>query len=298
MAIQQLTAEQVCNSQATLGEGPIWDPRFEAYWWIDIIEQKLFQFAPETRSNTEWQLNQMPGAVVSRTSGGLMLSLQNGFGSFDPTSGKVEMFGDPESDKPDNRFNDGKCDPAGRFWAGTMRIDDHLDIFTGSLYSLEKDRQIKKRWGSDIGVSNGIVWSKDATRMYLVDSPRRKIYRFDYDLSTGQIENRVCVFRAPVELGFPDGMSIDTDDKLWVAFWGGWCVAQICPESARILTKVSVPVSAPTACAFGGLNLDQLLITTASQGLNAVERRQQPMAGDLFIVGVKTQGMIQPEYAG
>ncbi len=227
-----------------------------------------------------------------------MLALQNGFASFDPQTGEIKMLGDPESDKPENRFNDGKCDPAGRFSAGTMRIENHMEQFTGSLYSLETNGQIIKRLGDDIGVSNGIAWSNGATRMYLVDSPRREIYQFDYDPVTGEIDNRTCIFRAPDAMGFPDGMAIDTDDHLWVAFWGGWCVAKICPETSKMIAKVSVPVAAPTACAFGGPGHDQLLITTASRGLRNEERLQQPWAGDLFVADVQAIGFRQPEYAG
>jgi sugar lactone lactonase YvrE len=298
MTVQQFRAEQILAAQAKLGEGPIWDDRCSAYWWIDIVEKKLFQFEPVSKRNLEWQLDEMPGTVVARKSGGLMLSMQSGFASFDPDSSKIEWIAVPEFDNPDNRFNDGKCDPAGRFWAGTMRVEDHMEIFTGSLYSLEADGHAAKRLGDDLGVPNGIVWSKDATKMYWIDSPRRGIYRFDYDLATGDIKNQTCIFRAPEEIGFPDGMSIDTDDKLWVAFWGGWCVARICPETSEILAKVSVPVSAPTACAFGGPNHDQLLITTASIGLSEEERSQQPMAGDLFVADVQAKGIRQPAYAG
>ncbi len=202
MTITQIEAEHVFAAQAALGEGPIWDPRCMAFWWIDIEEKMLFQFDPETRLNSEWKLDQMPGTVVARKSGGLMLALRNGFASFDPGSGRVEMWNDPEFDLPDNRFNDGKCDPAGRFWAGTMRIKNHMEISTGSLYSLEPNGQIIKRLGNGIGgsqssgVSNGIVWSQDATRMYWIDSPSREIYRFDYDLATGSLENRTSIFRA------------------------------------------------------------------------------------------------------
>jgi sugar lactone lactonase YvrE len=298
MTIPQYQAAQILPAQATLGEGPIWDRRCLAYWWIDIAKQKLFQFEPVSKRNLEWQLDEMPGTVVARKSGGLMLSMQSGFAFFDPDSGILEWIADPEIDKPDNRFNDGKCDPAGRFWAGTMRVEEHMKIFTGSLYSLETDGQVTKRLGDALGVPNGIVWSKDASTMYWIDSPRRGIYRFDYDRVTGDIKNQTCIFNAPEEIGFPDGMTIDSDDKLWVAFWGGWCVARICPVSGDILAKVRVPVSAPTACAFGGPNLDQLLITTASIGLSDAERARQPLAGDLFIAQVQAKGMPQPEYAG
>jgi sugar lactone lactonase YvrE len=298
MPIEQFGAEHLFSSQATLGEGPIWDQRCESFWWIDIAEKKLFRYSLPLRTNREWQLDQMPGAVVLRKSGGVMLALQHGFAAFDPTTGKIEMKGDPEQEKFDNRFNDGECDPAGRFWAGTMRIEDHMSKFTGSLYSLETDGRIVLRLGSDLGVSNGIAWTKDETTMYLVDSPRSEIYSFKYDKASGKIWARECIFKAPQELGYPDGMAIDTDDKLWVAFWGGWCVARICPQTSRLLAKVAVPVSAPTSCAFGGPDRDQLLITTASIDLDEHERARQPYAGDLFLVKLPVRGARQTEYAG
>ena len=118
MAIQQFTAEQVLAAQAKLGEGPIWDPRCSAYWWIDIVERKLFQFDTVSKRNLEWQLDEMPGTVVARKRGGLVLAMQSGFASFDPDSGKIAWMADPEPDRQANRFNDGKCDPMGRFWLG------------------------------------------------------------------------------------------------------------------------------------------------------------------------------------
>ena len=197
---------------------------------------------------------------------------------------------------PGNRFNDGKCDPAGRFWAGTMRIDESSN--SGSLYSLDAKHNVTKRLGNDIGVSNGIVWSSDSKRMYFIDSPVRRIYGFDFELATGEILNQSIVMQTPEELGYPDGMAIDESDKLWVAFWGGWCVAQICPTDGKLLSKISVPVEKVTACSFGGAKLDELLITTASVGLSAEQKSQQPQAGDLFIAKPGVRGTTFAAYAG
>lgn len=293
-----INATQVLGIQATLGEGPIWDPRTNSFWWIDIVEKKLHLFDLASKENRTWQLDQMPGTVVTRQSGGLVLALENGFSAFDPETEKIDFLGDPESELADNRFNDGKCDPHGRFWAGTMRTENHMEQFTGSLYSLEMNGEITKRLGSQIGVSNGIVWSSDSRFMYFIDSPTRQISRFDYDPVTGNIENRRNVFQAPEGFGFPDGMAIDTDDHLWVAFWGGSCIAKIDPTSGEIIERVIVPVTAPTACAFGGPNMNQLLITTASLGLDPKSKAQQPMAGDLFIADVSATGAPAHRFAG
>ena len=295
--IAEYTAENVLPVQATLGEGPMWDVRQKCYWWIDILEHKLNRFLPEIETNYIFDLDQMPGAVVTRKSGGLMLAMEHGFAAYDWENRDFRMVVDPEADLPDNRFNDGKCDPAGRFWAGTMRIEDHMQISTGSLYALNVDGTVTKHL-SDVGVSNGLAWSKDAKKMYFIDSPRRTICDFDYDVATGQITNSKCVFETPPELGFPDGMTIDADDKLWVAFWGGWCVAQICPLQGKILAKIVLPVQAVSACTFGGPQLDELLITTASAGLNDAERREQPQAGDVFLSKPGARGLQPFVYAG
>lgn len=293
-----IKARQALTAQSTLGEGPLWDPERNAFWWIDIIDKKLHLFDPATQNNRTWQLNQMPGTVVTRQAGGLVLALENGFSQFHPATEEMIFLGDPESNLSENRFNDGKCDPQGRFWAGTMRTENHMEQFTGSLYSLEQNGKIIKRLGSQVGVSNGIVWSSDSRYMYFIDSPTRQITRFDYDPISGDVRNPQNVFEAPKGFGFPDGMTIDSDDQLWVAFWGGSCVAKIDPSNGSITERVIVPVTAPTACAFGGPNMNQLLITTASLGLDQEEKSSQPMAGDLFIAEVSAQGVIPFQYAG
>ena len=297
MFIPTIKATQALKIQSTLGEGPLWDPEKNAFWWIDIVEKKLHLFDPASQDNRTWQLDQMPGTVVTRQLGGLVLALENGFARFDPTTEETKFLGDPESDLPENRFNDGKCDPQGRFWAGTMRTENHMEQFTGSLYSLEENGEIIERLGPQIGVSNGIVWSSDSRHMYFIDSPTRQISRFDYDPFTGEIKNRQNVFEAPEGFGFPDGMAIDSDDHLWVAFWGGSCVAKIDPSDGSISERVIVPVTAPTACAFGGPNMNQLLITTASFGLDQEAKANQPMAGDLFMAEVSATGVIPARYA-
>ena len=292
-----IDATHFLHTQAALGEGPIWDSRRNVYWWIDIVGKQLFRLDPSTKTNDQWNLNLMPGTVVVRESGGLMLATQDGFQAFDIESGRLATILDPEANQAANRFNDGKCDPAGRFWAGTMRIENHMEIATGALYSLDRNHSVVKHL-DDVGVSNGIVWSQDATRMYYADSPKRTIFGFDYDLDSGHIRNRQTVFFADDEMGFPDGMAIDRDDKLWVAFWDGWCVAQICPNSGKVLTKIALPVAQVTACAFGGRDHSQLLITTAAVGLDTDARASQPLAGDLFVANPNACGLAQPRFVG
>lgn len=298
--MSEMKAKHYLPVQAELGEGPIWDSGLDAWWWVDILGKKLCRLTPGTEdqppTNESWDVGQMVGTVVPRASGGVMLAVEDGFAEFDIESQTLTIVADPESDKPGNRFNDGKCDPAGRFWAGTMRIDE--SVASGSLYSLDVDRSMTRRLGDDIGVSNGIVWSSDSKRMYFIDSPRRCIYGFDYELESGAISNQSIVMQTPEEIGYPDGMAIDVDDRLWVAFWGGWCVAQICPTDGKILSKIPVPAEQVTACAFGGPKLDQLLITTAQVGLSDEEKARQPHAGDLFFAKPGVAGAATVAYAG
>jgi sugar lactone lactonase YvrE len=180
-----------------------------------------------------------------------------------------------------------------------MRIDDHMNQFTGTLYSLEPDHSIRTHWGyGTIGVSNGMAWSSDARKFFYIDSPRRLVYAFDYQQDSGEISNCTVAFQVPDDLGFPDGMTIDEDDKLWVALWGAGRVVRVCPEQGKILAEVILPVSIPTACTFGGANLDQLLITTASIGLSESQRAQEPLAGALFVAEVGTRGFASQEFRG
>ena len=293
----QLDAQPLLDWQATLGEGPLWDPERAVLWWVDIEAGHVHRYDPASAENKTFEIGQRVGTVVVRESGGLMLALQNGLASYDPDTGKLEIHGDPEADMPDNRFNDGKCDPEGRFWAGTMNFVDPRNHHTGSLYSLDLQGNVTKHL-SDIGVSNGIVWSSDARTMFYVDSMARRVDAFDYDRQSGKITNRRSVFDVPEEMGGPDGMAIDTDDKLWVAFYRGSCVAQIDPQNGQVLTRINLPVRQVTACAFGGPNMDDLYITTARENLDEAAIAEQPLAGNLFHVRPGARGVVFASYRG
>ena len=290
-------AERILKIQATLGEGPIWDADAKVLWWLDITGKMLYRFHPDSGRNESWKLQQMPGTVVCRQKGGVVLAVEDGFAEIDLESGKLSVISNPEVDKPDNRFNDGKCDPSGRFWAGTMNKDDALTTITGSLYSLGADHQVTKHVDS-IGVSNGIVWSQDAKTMYYIDTVSSAVDAFDFDNVVGKVSNRRTVFRVPEGMGFPDGMAIDDQGKLWVGFWGGWQVARICPIQSQVIATIELPVANVTACAFGGTSLDQLFITTARAGLGDEDLEKQPMAGDLFMAQPGVHGVLSSKFAG
>ncbi len=291
------TAELVVNPKAIVGEGPIWLPDEQQLYWLDITGNKLFIYNPATNENKTIDLPQMAGTVVPRASGGLMLAVENGFASYDPETRNLEILVDPEADGPEgNRFNDGKCDPAGRFWAGTMPFAEMKPI--GALYRLDIDHNVKRMVG-DVTVSNGIVWTLDESTMYYIDSPTCRIDAFDYDNDTGDVSNRRCVVNVPGEQGVPDGMTIDVNDNLWVAQFGGGGVNCWDPRTGKCIDSIEIPgAKQVTAGWFGGPDLEDLYITTAGHGLDGDGFKEQPNAGGLFVVRPGVTGCETVAYTG
>ena len=290
-------ATLLLDAQATLGEGPIWDQRENVLWWIDINEHRLHRFDPAQNQNRTFDIGQRVGTVVPRLSGGLMLAVQNGFASFDPGNGSLQVINDPEADRPENRFNDGKCDPAGRFWAGTLELIEE-NMQAGTLYCLFEDGHVEAKV-PDVGISNGIVWTSDKKTMYYIDTPTRRVDAFDYDNDTGSVSNRRAAIKLPDDfVGYPDGMTIDAEDNLWVCFWGGWGVIQFDPRTGKQLARIDVPASQVTACALGGPELKDLYITTARRDLQGPALEKEPQAGGLFHAQVEVGGVPASAYAG
>ncbi|MEM7132427.1 MAG: SMP-30/gluconolactonase/LRE family protein [Chloroflexota bacterium] len=287
-------AELILDTKVDLGEGPIWDVENQLLYWVNIMESEVLIYNPQTEQNRVIDVGQYVGTVVKGRSGLLYLALHHGFASLDLATEEVTLITDPEADLPTNRFNDGKCDPAGRFWAGTMSVAEAGK--TGSLYILDTDGSCRKMV-SDIAISNGIVWSLDAKTMYYIDTPTGTVDAFDYDLASGNIGNRRSVITIPEGQGFPDGMTGDAEGMLWVAHWGGHRITRWNPVNGELLDTVHVPAAQVTACAFGGPNLDELYITCARRGLDATALAGQPLAGGLFKVSPGVKGLPAFEYA-
>jgi sugar lactone lactonase YvrE len=286
-------AELLLDIRADLGEGPLWDERENVLYWVDINGHKLYVYNPATGANTGYDVGQQVGTVVLRESGGVMLALRNGFAAFDPASGKLEIIADPEADKPNNRFNDGKCDPAGRFWAGTMCGEP----YQSALYRLDTDMSVHKMV-EDVCISNGIVWTADKKTMYYIDSPVRNVYAYEYDHETGDISNCRIIIKVPDDKGVPDGMAIDSEGMLWIAHYNGSAVHRWDPASGEILETIELPVSRVTACAFGGDKLDTLYITTAINGMKEEQHAQEPHAGSLFVAKTNVTGTLTYRFKG
>lgn len=289
------TVELVLDAKAKLGEGPIWDADRQLLYWVNILDNELHIYKPSTEQDRVIDVGQYVGTVVPRRAGGVMLALHNGFAHLDLETEQLTPLTDPEVHLPDNRFNDGKCDAAGRFWAGTMSLKGGKKV--GSLYRLDPDHTVHKML-EEVTTSNGIAWSFDNDIMYYIDTPTGTVDAFDFDLETGTISNRRTVITFPDGVGKPDGMTADSDGMLWVAHWGGGRVTRWDPHAGQLLQTVEVPAPNVTACAFGGSDLDQFYITTARNGLDDATLAQYPHAGGLFRTFVGVRGIRACEFAG
>ncbi|WP_078548607.1 SMP-30/gluconolactonase/LRE family protein [Litchfieldia alkalitelluris] len=287
--------ELVINEEATLGEGPFWDNKSNLLYWVDILEKRIYIYNPETKLNRQIQLESLVGAVVPRSKGGLILALEDGFHSMDPDSGKINKISDPESHLPANRFNDGKCDAYGRFWAGTMKKDDPIN--EGALYCLDTSLKAEKKL-DNIGISNGLAWSPDNRYFYFIDTPTKKVVRYDYDLETGEIQNKIDIITIPKSQGMPDGMTIDSEGMLWIAHWGGARVSRWNPSTGEQVDSIVIPALNVTSCTFGGKELNELFITTARVGMNENELREYPLSGSVFKIKTEIKGMITNSFRG
>ena len=290
-----MKAEIAVRSASTLGEGSLWDAGKQRLCWLDIVGKRLFIYDPEGNTNRELEIPEMAGTVVPRRAGGLILSLESGIHAFDPESGALEKIADPEAQRSETRYNDGKCDPSGRFWAGTMGRNGEAGL--GSLYRLDVDGSVTQILDG-VDISNGIAWSPDRRFMYWTDTLKGEIYAFDYDDASGGISNRRIAFKLDSVDGLPDGMTIDAEGMLWAACWEGGKVIRIDPKAGKKLSEVKLPASRVTSCAFGGQKLDRLYITTARMGLGEAELAEQPYAGSLFVCEPGVKGIPAVAYAG
>ena len=289
-----MNVELYIDAKATLAEGPFWHPREQRLYWVDITEGKVHIHEPNGSGDKVFEIGCQVGAAVPRAAGGLMLATERGLETFSVDSGEHEVVCDPESDLPNNRFNDGKVDPAGRFWAGTMSMQKEPKA--GSFYCFEVDGTLRKLFDG-VTVSNGLDWSPDAKTMYHIDSPTREVVAFDYCRETGEISNRRVLIRIDADAGVPDGMTVDAEGALWIAHWDGARVTRWSPEG-ELLDTVPLPAQRVTSCAFGGEQLDVLYITTAQRGLDDETLQRYPHSGGIFALRPGVKGMPTNEYAG
>ncbi len=281
----------IADVQATLGEGPVWVAREQALYWLDIKGRRILRVDAEHRL-TEWATPFRICSLAPRTAGGFVGGTERGFAYIDPEAGTYDVFVRPEEEAAGNRFNDGKMDRQGRFWAGTM--DDAEQADSGNLYRLGPDRTPVLQ-DSGYRVTNGPAFSPDGRTMYHNDSARQITYAFDLD-EAGAATNRRTFLTFEPEQGYPDGMTVDAEACLWIAFWDGGCLRRYAPNG-ELIGQFDVPVSRPTSCAFGGADLDRLYITSARIGLDERELAMQPSAGGLFMLETGVRGLQEAVFA-
>jgi sugar lactone lactonase YvrE len=295
-----MQVEIIHAASATLGEGPAWDAKSQTLYWVDILEKRIHYHRND--DNGFIQLDEMPGCLAPCKNGTLLIAACASILTLDPFDQRFNKLSASTQDKPasatqtvlatvtepaNNRFNDGKCDPAGCFLAGTMNMDEKSP--TGALYSF--DGQTVTRLLDGIRISNGLAWSPDHKTLYYIDTPTREVKAFDYDLFTGLIANPRVVITIPETLGWPDGMTSDTDGNLWIAMWSGASVTRWDPQKGQLVEQIPLPAKNVTSCIFGGKGLDELYVTSARLGLNKPDLTDYRHSGSLMRVKTKVRGM-------
>ncbi len=279
--------EAIGETISQWGEGPIW--WHDALYYVDIEGHFVRRFDPVTGDERSWNVGQRVGTVVPRDSGGLVIAGDHGFLFLDEKTGALSPIADPEADKPDNRFNDGKCSPDGRFFAGTISLTKKTG--DARLYRLDPDLTLHEAFGP-VTNSNGIIWSIDGSCVYYIDTPRKEVLAFDYD--HGHLRNLRTVISTTHIDASPDGMTIDSQGNLWIAFCHGACVACFSPDTGEELRRIDLPCLETTACAFGGPDLADLYVTTGIHK-SVVEEN----AGRLWVIrGLGVHGVAANAFAG
>ena len=280
-------AQMLFSAQNELGEGPLWHPTEKRLYWVDIAAGGLFRSDESLAAYDVFKFDTMIGAFGFCLDGGLILATKQGFSRWQIGQDKPEILWNPLPDRADVRMNDGKVDPAGRFWSGSMDVDRRQ----GELYRYDPDGQHQVVL-QNIGISNGIDWNPNGSKMYYTDSLQFSIFAFDYDNLTGKLTNQSTFIQLPEDdRGIvPDGLCVDMEGCIWSAHWNGWEVVRYDPLGRPIM-RIDVPSQQVTSCCFGGENLDLLFITTARIDLPKESLFNQPLAGNVFVFQTNTQGL-------
>lgn len=278
-------AELLIDNHANHGEGPIWDPYRKLLFWVDLTGGTLFALDPLTKRLHSKSFQEPVCAVAPSGSGPLLVAFAKRIARLEWPSGRIREIVQVEPNLHENRCNDGKLDPAGRFWIGTMSGDGTVPG-AGSLYRLEGDGTLT-RVLHNLTIANGMGWAPDGRTMYFIDSPTREVWAFAFDFNSSAISQQRTVVRVPAHLGLPDGMTVDRNGKLWVAHWGTGCVCQWDPTTGDLLQTIGTGCPHTTSCAFAE-NGQTLYITTSRLGLSEKALREFPNSGGLYRYSART----------
>jgi xylono-1,5-lactonase len=291
MTNRSFDVQLVADVQAVLGEGPQWLPAEQALWWVDIKGRKLFRW--KNAELDQWDTPVRVGSIIPRVSGGFIAGADQGIYAVDAEASDFKLLLQPELDRPTNRFNDGKVGRDGTLWVGTM--DDQEKAASGAFYRIGAELDCR-RVDDGYRVTNGPAFSPDGATIYVNDTPLQRTYSC-VAREDGSLADKRLLHQFGAGEGYPDGMTVDSEGCLWIAFWGGSCVRRLSPEG-EILTEVALPVSQPTSPTFGGPALDQMFVTSARVGLTDDALSMQPNAGGLFMFEPGVVGLSERPFAG
>ena len=283
--------EHILTTGNNLGESPQWTVEERALYWVDIMQGTIYRFWPAKGTYEVFNTGIPVGALSFRASGGLILATRDGFARWDSKSNKLNFIADPEADNERSRFNDGKVDRQGRFWAGTMIQGSSKAV--NSLYRLDPDGTVHTM-ETGIVLSNGLGWSPDDKTMYFNDSGKNVIYAYDFNAESGSISNRRTFVQLPEGEIIPDGLTVDREGYVWCVLFRGYKIIRYDPEG-KIAREIRMPTCFTTSCIFGGDNMDELYVTTAWR---ENRDKQAPFAGDLFRIQTDVKGLPEPKFAG
>jgi len=290
----QSPLECVLDVKASLGEGPVWSVDEQVLYWVDINAPALNRFDPATGINAAWPMPQSIGSFVLRASGGFVAAMRDGFWLVSRDGRPLRRIVGAPYDPAHHRFNDGRADPQGRFWAGSM--NEKRDANTACLYRLDPNLELAAMIPG-VMISNGLAWSPDARTMYHSDTPARTVWAWDFDAATGAIANRRVFAHFDGDKDRPDGAAVDREGCYWSAFYGAGKVVRLSPAGER-LAEYPLAAMAPTMCAFGGPDLKTLFVTSARQRRDAEELERLPQSGGIFAMRVDVPGLPEPKFAG
>lgn len=248
---------------AEVGEGPVWSERQGALYWVDIPRGIVRRDVPFADGGAQIELPWSVGAVALRSRGGLVFAGAAGFGLINDLAEPWEYTLDAPFARSGYRMNDGKCDPAGRFWVGGTAVD--FARGQGALHVVDESWQVRTEL-TGLTLPNGLDWSPDGTEFYLADTMQHQVFAFDFDLRSGRLGRRRVLIDFGADRGMPDGLTVDAKGSLWIAMWNQGCLLHVRPNG-EVVASIEVPVQHPSSCAFGGAEYDILFVTSAREGL-------------------------------
>ena len=293
----------IFSENCILGESPFWHPKEKVLYWVDILGKKLHRLDVKNNHHQFWLMPTDISCMAPNEEGGIIAGFKNGVALLNPISNKINYL-DTLSEKAsaESVFNDGHCDRQGRFWLGSkaafeVGAKDILALApTGEVYRFGADKKLIKQAG-DFIVTNGLVFSLDSKFFFIANSPKRIIYRYEFDSETGTIHNPIEFIKVADDAGVPDGMAFDSEGYLWNCHFNGWRITRYTPDG-KIDRVIKTPVGYPTSCCFGGPDLKTLFITSAKRDVSDAELKNQPLAGALFAIDVAIPGVAEPCFRG